>query len=197
MQVTLITPTAYARHRKCDEKAVRKAILAGRISTINGKIDAAVADIQWRNNTRARAGSGAPGRDQAAAAPSAAADPRQAVLDAPGASSATPFDPAGPADATYSTSRARREAADALKAELEVQKMAGSLVERARVESAVFDAFRSLRDRCLSVPSRCAPKVVGLVEVREIEQAMTDELRSAFDAFESATAQAMSARLAA
>ena len=57
MPVTLITPTAYARHRGCDEKAVRKAIAAGRISTIDGKIDPAVADIQWAQNTRARADS--------------------------------------------------------------------------------------------------------------------------------------------
>ena len=58
MAVTLITKAAYARHRGCDEKAVRKAIAAGRISTINGLIDKDVADIQWARNTRARADSG-------------------------------------------------------------------------------------------------------------------------------------------
>lgn len=37
------------------QKAVRKAIAEGRISTIDGKIDPEVADIQWAKNTRARA----------------------------------------------------------------------------------------------------------------------------------------------
>ena len=61
MAVTLLTKSAYARHRGCDEKAVRKAVAEGRISTIerDGKqlIDPAVADIQWAANTRARADS--------------------------------------------------------------------------------------------------------------------------------------------
>ena len=83
------TISQYARHRGCDEKAVRKAIAEGRITAveIDGRkmIDAAVADIQWAQNTRARADS----RKQAQKA-----------------TSATPTD-----DASYAALRTRREAA--------------------------------------------------------------------------------------
>ena len=57
MAVQLLSKAAYARHRGCDEKAVRKAIAERRISLIDGKIDPEVADIQWAKNTRARADS--------------------------------------------------------------------------------------------------------------------------------------------
>ena len=71
MAVQLLTKSAYARHRGCDEKAVRKAIAEGRISTIDGKIDPEVADIQWARNTRARADSRRAGTVDPAASQSA------------------------------------------------------------------------------------------------------------------------------
>lgn len=50
--MALISLRAYSRHRSVTLKAVQKAIQAGRISLIDGKIDPAVADIQWAQNTR-------------------------------------------------------------------------------------------------------------------------------------------------
>ena len=47
MAVQLMSKAAYARHRGCDEKAVRKAITDGRISTIGGKIDPEVDITIW------------------------------------------------------------------------------------------------------------------------------------------------------
>ncbi|WP_428419206.1 elements of external origin [Methylibium sp.] len=186
MAVNLITPTAYARHRGCDEKAVRKAIAANRISLIDGKVDPAVADIQWEQNTRARIRRQAPAA--APAAPQAPADAQPAA----GGPDSPPVAPA--AGDSYSDHRSRREKAEAERAELEVKKMAGRLVERDKVEAAVFDLFRSLRDRVMAVPRRCAPTVLGMPEVREIELAMEDELRRALDAFDQAAA-GMEARL--
>ena len=54
-QVNLMTQAQYAEHRGCSRVAVHKAVKEKRISLIDGKIDAAVADIQWAANTRARA----------------------------------------------------------------------------------------------------------------------------------------------
>ena len=43
---------AYARHRGCTHRAVQVAIASGRISTLaGGKLDFAVADREWRENT--------------------------------------------------------------------------------------------------------------------------------------------------
>ena len=186
--VTLISPTAYARHRKCDEKAVRQAVLAGRISTIGGMIDAAVADIQWMQNTRARV--------NRRATPSAAADEAQASI-LPSDAATGPSSAAAGADPGYANHRSRREAADAERAELETAKLAGRLVDRERVEAAVFDAFRTLRDRALAVPRRCAPSVVGMVEAREIELAFLDELRLALGADEAVAVAAIQLKVLA
>lgn len=109
--------------------------------------------------------------------------PAQAVAEraAPRVPPAPPVAPSlqAPASTDYQTARARREQADAERAEIEVAKMAGRLVDKARVEAAVFDAFRALRDRVMNVPRRCASLVVGLTDAREIELAIADELRAA------------------
>ena len=179
MAVTLLTPSAYARYRKCDERAVRKAVLASRISTINGLIDPVVADIQWRANSLPRP------EERSEAPKSGEGGIGQTLpFDAP----TDPEKPPGEPDPGYQAHRARREAADAERAELETARYAGRLVNREEVESAVFDAFRSLRDRVLAVPRRCAPAVLGLVEVREIEFAIADELRRALGADEAVVA---------
>lgn len=184
MSVELITKSAYARHRGCDEKAVRKAILEKRISLIDGKIDAAVADIQWAQNTRARAdsrGKAAPnaaqqgigmGEDEKTAT---APDSRPATGAAAGQ---------GGGDTGYHDFRTRRESAEAERAEMEVAKMAGRLVDHKTTERAIFDAFRALRDSVFSTPARCAPKLLGMNEIRDIEHVITDELRKAFEGWE-------------
>jgi len=65
----LVTQADYARHRAakglpgCTREAVRKAVEAGRISTMGADklIDPAVADIQWAQNSRGRMASVRPG----------------------------------------------------------------------------------------------------------------------------------------
>lgn len=167
MAVQLMTKAAYARHRSCDEKAVRKAIAEGRISTIDGKIDPAVADIQWANNTRARAGS---------AAPTGAVDLASAPSPAPA--------PAAPTDNGYQALRVRRELAEAEKAEMETARMAGRLIDRETTSRSIYDAFHQLRDAVMSASPRTAPKVIGMADARDIELAFTTELRKAFEGWE-------------
>ena len=60
-KVNLITQAEYSKHRGVSEAAVSKAIKAGRISLIDGKIDPVAADAQWARNSRVRAGRGRPG----------------------------------------------------------------------------------------------------------------------------------------
>jgi hypothetical protein len=184
---TLLTQAEYARHRKArglpggSREAVRKAVDEGRISTINGLIDPAVADIQWEQNTRARvspqavattptpAPTAAPGADlvaQAAADPQAAAAPAAAAADKP-----------APADNGYTALRARREKADAEIAEMNSAKMAGALVLREDVDRAIFEIGRELRDRLASCARRVAAEVSSLATAEACEEVIDREHR--------------------
>lgn len=174
MAVRLLSKAAYARHRGCDEKAVRKAIAEERISTIDGKIDPEVADIQWAKNTRARA-------DSARTVAGNAAEAGQgmpAAADAPGASES------GPATPGYADYRAIREKADAEMAQRANLKDAGLLVERSRVERGTFDVVRAFRDAVMTIGQRAAPRCIGLADARDIEHVITDETRKALEGFE-------------
>ena len=174
-KVTLITQSEYARRRGVAKSAVAKAVAEQRISLIDGKIDPAVADIQWSQNTRARADSGRPtaahepGGGQGAALPPDAA----AALEQPPSK-----------DASYQELRARRELAAVEREERENAKEAGRLVDRAVVERAVFDAFRQLRDAVIATGPRVSPKVVGLTDARDVEHQIVAELRKAFQGWE-------------
>jgi hypothetical protein len=167
------TPSEYARHRGNDEKAVRKAIAEGRITAmeINGRkmIDAAVADIQWAQNTRARA------------------DSRKARKEA---ASTGPAD-----DASYAALRTRREAAEAQMAELALAKELGNVIEREPAVSAVFTAFRALRDGGLVIGRKLAANVAAMNDAREVQAAIDTAQRELFDTFSRRTLPALLAKL--
>ena len=171
MGVTLVSQAEYARMRNVDPTSVRDAIRYGRISTIDGKIDPDVADIQWERNTRKRAGSG--GRSH----PPITNDAN--LRGDPGGAAPEPPAPGKPAE-DYQLSRARREAAEADEAELRVAKMRGTLVERERVESAVFEAFRMLRDRAMAEGSDLAARLTGQTDMSAIEREYHAAIRRAF-----------------
>ncbi|MBH2008075.1 MAG: hypothetical protein I8H71_00340 [Xanthomonadaceae bacterium] len=186
MAVQLMSKSAYARHRGCDEKAVRKAISENRISCIDGKIDPAVADIQWAQNTRARAGSGrTAGADELVEGQGAAQASSASMAPAAGVGTSQPG---------YQDARARRETADAERAEMETAKMAGRLIDRDSTERAIFDAFRQLRDSTMASAPRAAPKVIGMNDARDIERVIADELRKAFQGWETQMLERLPAR---
>lgn len=89
-------------------------------------------------------------------------------------------DSASAAKDDYQALRVRREMAVVEREERENAREAGLLVSRSAVRTAVFDAFRALRDEILSAPVRAAPAVIGLGDSRDIERVFTDELRKAF-----------------
>ena len=177
MAVQLMSKAAYARHRGCDEKAVRKAIAEGRISLIDGKIDPEVADIQWAKNTRARA-------DSKRTAGGAATDAGSPLLDGEGAAGGPDSAPGAPASPGYADYRAMREKADAEMAVRANLKDAGLLVERAPVQRGMFDVMRAYRDSVMVIGQRAAPRCIGLADSREIEHVITEEARRALEGFE-------------
>ena len=177
MAVELMSKAAYARHRGCDEKAVRKAIAERRISLIDGKIDPEVADIQWAKNTRARA-------DSKRTAGTAATDAGSPSLDGEMASSSPDSASGTPASPGYADYRAMREKADAEMAVRANLKDAGLLVERAHVQRGTFDVVRAFRDSVMVIGQRAAPRCIGLADSREIEHVIVDEARKALEGFE-------------
>ena len=174
MAVRLLSKAAYAHHRGCDEKAVRKAIAEGRISAIDGKIDPEVADIQWAKNTRARGDSGR----------TVAGNAAEAGQGMPAASEAPSGPESGPAAPGYADYRAIREKAEAEMAQRANAKDAGLLVERARVERGMYDVMRAFRDSVMTIGQRSAPRCIGLADARDIEHVITDETRKALEGFE-------------
>lgn len=187
-RINLISQAEYARRRGVAKSAVAKAVKEGRITLIDGKIDPAVADIQWAQNTRARADAGRPASDSG----EVMGDAPQAANNAPQAPDSAPT-----AKDDYQTLRVRRETAAVEREERENLKEAGLLVSRSAVRTGVFDAFRALRDEILSTPQRAAPAVVGLGDTRDIERVFTDELRKAFENAEKRMRAFMPSRLEA
>ncbi|MBX9960582.1 MAG: hypothetical protein K2Y15_10655 [Burkholderiaceae bacterium] len=162
MKVQLMTKAAYARHRGCDEKAVRKAIAEGRISLIDGKIDPAVADIQWMQNTRARVNRRStinPSSEECA----------QAGRAQPPVSASV--------DSGYSEARARRERAEADEAEMRTAKMRGAMVMREDVDRAMFEIGRQIRDRLIACSKRVGSEVASLQSAEACEAVIEREHR--------------------
>lgn len=183
MAVQLLTVSGYARHRDCDEKAVRKAIAENRITVVTDatgkrRIDPAVADIQWAQNTRARADS------------ARTAAPVVGVGAAPGAAFMAPVEAAASdqfaADGqpNYTDYRTRTEKATAERAERDNMREAGKLAYTSDVKRGIYDSYRALRDTAMAVAQRAAPRCIGLGDARDIERVMSDELRKAFDGWE-------------
>ena len=173
-RVTLISQSEYARRRGVAKSAVAKAVAEGRITLINGKVDQAVADIQWEQNTRARADSKRAGASSGVGAGegmSAAQNPVSAPDSAPSAPGYTDY-------------RTIREKADAEMAQRANLKDAGLLVERVRTERGVFDVVRAFRDAVMAIGQRAAPKCIGLADARDVEHVITDETRKALEGFE-------------
>jgi hypothetical protein len=158
-KVNLITQAEYAKHRGCSEAAVSKAIKAGRISLIDGKIDASVADMQWARNSRVRAGSGRP--------VPAGALPGPLAGDA-GVGAGDPD--AQPGGDDYWNSRSRREAAEAELAEIELAEKTNQVIAVKAVEAVWAQALASMREHLLQVRARLAPLLAAETDAFAIDQ---------------------------
>ena len=157
-KVNLMSQAEYARHRGCSKVAVGKAVKANRISMINGKIDPAVADIQWEKNSRARAGT------QTSA---------QLPLDGGDA----PAEPAKVDDYMYN--RNRREAAEAERAELSLAEDKGQLIRVDAVKAALANVFSSVRDALLQIPARLGPQLAAESDAAKAQSMLHAEIHQA------------------
>lgn len=157
----------YARHRKAaglaggTHRAVQVAIRDGRLSksvTPDGKIaDVPAADAEWASTTHVD----------------------RIPLSGPTAAGTTPPD--------LAESRARREAAEAALAEIELAEKRAELVLAKDVESKLVNVFAQCKTKLLAVASRARQRDPGLtgpqVELFEtlIREALDDLARAAGD----------------
>ena len=178
VKVNWVSQKEYAAQRGCSAVAVHKAIKSGRISLIDGKIDPAVADIQWSANSRARAPVRKSG-DQA---------DTMAVLVAPGAG--VPAD--GPAVEArpddYWDARSRRETAEAAIAEMKEAEMRGLLIRADSVRSAWANKISAARDALLQIPYRLAPVLAAEPDLDRVAELLEAELRQALQQLSDAKA---------
>jgi hypothetical protein len=170
----LLSIRAYARQRGVSHVAILKAAKSGRITLVDGKVDPATADQQWKANTN-------PGQSQAAASRVAAATQKAPDAVAPaGNGQGPPGAPGGngaAAGPTYAVQRAIREGYMARLARIEYELKSGRLVEADKVRVKAFNAARRAREMLLGLPDRLSPQLAGETNTFEIHRILTEELR--------------------
>lgn len=84
----------------------------------------------------------------------------------------------GGTQTTYESSRARREEAEALQAEIKAAEMAGLYLVKSEVEAVTFEIARALRDGLANCARRIAGDVAGLATAEECEEVIEREHRA-------------------
>src|SRR5262245_24248232 len=126
----------YARHRRCRLYAVQKAITAGRITLVDGKVDSEAADAAWTANTGPSAGQ----RDYATSSA------RVSTIEGP-----TQRDGASRA---YMAARAAREEIRRQREQMELDKEKGRLVDVDEVTERWGKFVITTRNQLLGVPAK-------------------------------------------
>lgn len=167
MDRELITQAEYARRRGVTPPTVSAAIKSGRISLIDGKIDPKLADIEWDRNTdhSKRPVSLANRRQQQAE--------EAAIID----SAEHGNRPA----AEYINWKARRERAEALRAELAHAEESGNLYRKSDADRAARAMARLLRDQFLAIPPRVAAELATMDDPPAIEHRLSAEIRKVLE----------------
>jgi hypothetical protein len=120
-------------------------------------------------------------------------DPAQALrnpgLDIDGAEASAPStSPAPPSGEPQPKSKgylAHKETSAAYQAEndrLDLEERLQRTCDRADVETRTFNVFRRLRDRLMSLPSICAPRVANATDERAARAILDEEVRKLLDA---------------
>ena len=165
----LITQADYARRRGISKPSVSQAIKNGRVTLIDGKIDPELADEQWDKNT-----------DHIKREAALSVKMRQAEYDRIQADAN-----AGEYKASeYMIWKARRERAEALRAEQNQEFEAGNLYKKADADRAAKTIARLLRDQLLSIPARLAAELSAITDPAIIERNLSTEIRKALEAVE-------------
>lgn len=196
---TLISQREFARRLGVSVQAVSCAIKAGRISTVNGKIDPAVAKTEWEENTdqskpRNRVtGSPKHRRDpdkpeepmklskrsgkKKGSSKSTKTKPRKGkkrAVSKKSTQTSNQQDDRKPVN--YAEARAVREAYNAKLARLKYEQQLGILVNAEEVRTAAFNLARRTRDELMGMPERIAAQIAATDDPAEVERILEDEI---------------------
>jgi hypothetical protein len=164
----LVSLREYARRIGISHVSVIRAVRSGRISTVGGKIDPAVADREWRENT-----------DQSKPLNRITGQPRhRRAPDQP----AMPMDLGGGgfggdgAAAGYARARAARELYLAQLAKIELDEKRGILVRADEVKVGAFNMARKARDQLIALPERVAAILAATQDPAEVQRILEEEI---------------------
>lgn len=87
--------------------------------------------------------------------------------------------PEGKDPATYQAARTLKEKYAALQRKLDYERACGKLIPVDEVRAALEQLVAAFRARCLSLPSRLAPRLAVINESAKIKKVLTAELREA------------------
>jgi len=180
----LTTVAAWAKTLGISRQSAHEAVKRLGIPVTDKKIDADYATTIYRKNTRARVnenkhpttppktpvGSGASGF---------------------GASGGDLGDDVPP----YDVSRARREAAEATKAEIQAAELADTFLDKTDVDSCMFEVARALRDGLMNCARRIAADVASLTTADECEAVIESEHRTLLESMAHTLAEKLGVKL--
>ena len=163
--VELLSGRGYAKRRGVSHTAVQNAIKTGRITTVDGMIDPAIADREWAENT-----------DPSTSRNSLTGTPKgHRRGDKPPKPNESGGNGRG-GGTGYGRARAAREAALAGIAKLQLDEKTGKLVDASEVKLAFFNATRKARDELFAIPARIAPVLAALDDAADLESVLFDEI---------------------
>ncbi len=161
----------YARRIGVSHVSVIRAIRSGRISTVGGKIDPAVADREWRENTdQSKPLNRITGRPRRRRAPDQPAMPMELAGGGFGV---------GDGDATtagYARARAARELFLAQLAKIVLDERRGILVRADEVRLGAFTMARKARDQLIALPERVAAILAATQDPAEVQCILEEEI---------------------
>jgi hypothetical protein len=165
----LISQREYARRRGISHVAVQRAVNAGRISTVSGKIDPDQADIEWRENTdHSKPRNRITGSPKHARVPGEPSEPMDF---------GAPAEPGGNGTASgYAKARAARELYQAQLAKLELDRQRGLLVRADEVRIGAFNMARKARDQLIALPERLSTVLAAIQDPAEVQSILEEEI---------------------
>ncbi|MDQ0124280.1 hypothetical protein J2W17_003228 [Pseudomonas lini] len=169
--MTILTRTEYAASKGWSRQYVGKLVQRGRlVLTLDGKVDVEASE-QYLTMTSD------PSRSNSLGNLPVVLNTQEREPEFPHVSPGT-ISPAAP---DYQKARTRLALAQAEKAESEVRKANGELVERSVVDEAAFSSGRMVRDLLLALPAKLAPELSAMGDPWDIEKHLMQEIRSALE----------------
>ena len=162
----------YAKLREVSRQAVDAAVKSGRIAAAvgeDGRIDVALADKLWAENTNPTQGEHGHIRKRK----------KKDVEEIVEAAVAVGIDPNRPP--TLAESKTLEAAYKARLAQIDYEERSGQLVDAALVKKEAFRTARITRDAMLAIPDRLSAELAGITEPFIIHQKPMAEIRAAIE----------------